>query len=367
MKVVEIIPDLTLGGAERFVVDLSNRLVSNGSDVVLITLFNSKGKKNFNNLIDSRIIHICLNKKVGFSLSVLLKLWFIIFREKPDVVHTHLNCIVYTLLSWLTMRKIKFVHTVHNDAVKEAGGRIGEKVRRYAFANKVIPVTISKESQRSFVALYNMDAPMIYNGRELETVDGVLDRIICDDIESKKNKPGNLAIINMARFAEQKNQLALVEAVNGINNKSERIDLFLVGSTDFNSAAVNICNSIEKIANNNIHILGEKENSQAYLKHCDAFCLSSLYEGMPITIIESFANGCPVLSTPVGGVCEMVKDRENGLLAAGTKKEDIQFMLERFCALSEEQRLSMKANARQTFNLFSMDTCAASYCALFAN
>ena len=45
MKIIEIIPDLTLGGAERFVVDLSNKFVANGNDLVLITLFNADGRK----------------------------------------------------------------------------------------------------------------------------------------------------------------------------------------------------------------------------------------------------------------------------------------------------------------------------------
>ena len=367
MKIIEIIPDLTLGGAERFVVDLSNKFVANGNDLVLITLFNADGKKNFNNVIDARIKHICMNKKVGFSFFLLLKLWYIIYREKPNVVHTHLNCIVYTMLCWLTMSKVKFVHTIHNDAEKEAGGQMGEWVRKLAFRGRVIPVTISRASKKSFIELYGKDAPMIYNGRECEIVDNDLDNQIIDEIQRKKNKSGNLSIINLARFAAQKNQLTLVEAVNNINNTSERIDLFLVGSTDFNMTAIEMCNSIKKIANSNIHIMGERENSQAYLKHCDAFCLSSIYEGMPITVIESFSNGCPVLSTPVGGVCEMVTNGVNGMLAASTSPEDIQLMLERFCALSNEEREIMRSNARQAYSQYSMSTCSESYYSLFTD
>lgn len=365
MKIIEIIPDLTLGGAERFVLDLSNKFAANGNDVVLITLFNADDKKNFNGLIDKRIKHICMNKKIGLSVSLLFRIWFVIFREKPDVVHTHLNCIVYTMLSWLTMRKVKFVHTVHNDALKEAGGQMGERVRKLAFRGIVIPVTISKASQKSFIELYGKEAPMIYNGRECEIVDQDLDHQIFDEIQSKKNKRENLSIINLARFAAQKNQLALVEAVNNINNTSEKIDLFLVGSTDFNTTAIDMCNSIKKIATSNIHIMGERENSQAYLKHCDAFCLSSIYEGMPITVIESFSNGCPVLSTPVGGVCEMITDGENGLLALSCSCEDIQHMLQRFCDLSNEERAAMRANAKQAYSYYSMRACSDSYYSLF--
>lgn len=365
MKIIEVVPDLTLGGAERFVVDLSNKLATSGNEIIIITLFNAEGKKNFYTLVDARIKHICMNKKVGFSFSLLLRLWFIILREKPDVVHTHLNSIAYTMLGWLTMRNVKFVHTIHNDAAKEAGGQMGEWVRKIAFRGRVIPVTISRASQKSFIELYRKEAPMIYNGRELDVVEEDLDRRICNEIQSKKHRKDALSIINLARFAVQKNQIALVEAVNSINSISERIDLFLVGSTDFNPAAIGICKSIEKIATPNIHIMGERENSPAYLKHCDAFCLSSIFEGMPITVIESFANGRPVLSTPVGGVCEMVADGENGMLASSSSPEDIQSMLERFCALSAEERKTMQANARQSYGHYSMIECAKLYYSLF--
>lgn len=366
MKVLQIVPNLALGGAERFVVDLSNNLARKGVDVVLITFFNSEAKKSFNNDLDASIKHICLNKKVGPSILLPFKLLHILLDEAPDVIHTHLNCVVYSILCWLFVRSKVFVHTVHNDAVKEAGGKIGLFIRRLAFKRYVKPVCISKESMSSFKNLYGKTAPIIYNGREVQSVGKTQEEQIRREIESNKNKATNLSIINLARFCNQKNQICLVEAVNKVNQQKEQIDLFLVGSYDYDSSAKEMYSRVKELVTSNIHILGEKENSQLYLKFCDALCLSSIYEGMPISIIESFANACPVLSTPVGGVVEMIEDGVSGFLSKDISVDAVQEMLIAFCALSASERKQMSYSALQAYSRFGINACTDDYLKIYS-
>lgn len=365
MKVIEIIPDLTLGGAERFVTDISNCISNDNTDVILVTFFNTKKSRNFNNLLNPKIKKICYNKKVGFSFTLIFKLWILIFRERPNVVHTHLNCIIYTILCWLTLRKVKFIHTIHNDANMECGGKLGLAIRKLAFSGFVIPVTISKESKKTFQKLYKKNSNLIYNGRCLEKISNEMQIQINNEINTLKSQPSNISIVNLARFADQKNQIELVKAVNEINKEKERIDLFLIGSNDFNDRAKVIHKKILEISNKNIHIMNERENSQFYLNSCDAFCLSSIYEGMPISILESFANACPVLSTPVGGIVEMVETGKNGILSKDTSKDEIKNMLLQFCNLNETQRMYMKQQSLLSYKKYSMKYCVDQYYSLF--
>ena len=72
---------------------------------------------------------------------------------------------------------------------------------------------------------------------------------------------------------------------------------------------------LKKLANKNIHFIGIKTNVPDYLYASDAFCLSSNFEGMPISLIEAFACGCPSICTPVGGIVNSVKHGVTGFLS----------------------------------------------------
>jgi glycosyltransferase involved in cell wall biosynthesis len=60
--------------------------------------------------------------------------------------------------------------------------------------------------------------------------------------------------------------------------------------------------------------LGHRADVPALLASCDVFVLPSLYEGLPLAVLEAMAAGRPVVTTAVGGTDEVVCDRETGLL-----------------------------------------------------
>lgn len=362
-----MIPDLATGGAERFVTDLCNTLVNEGNQVTLITLFDTKGADSFLPFLSDKVKYLCLHKKSGISVTLPFIILFKIIKEKPSVVHTHLNCFIYTILAWIILYRIKFVHTVHNDAFKEAGSEIELKMKKIAFGRFVIPVTISDESQRSFCELYKRDSCLIYNGRSVGKEEYSKEKQIEDEINSLKTTPNSLVIINLARFAAQKNQLSLVEAINIINKNEVKMDLFMFGSYQHSQDALDIYNNINKIKTPQIHIMGVRSNASSFLKYADAFCLSSNYEGMPISVIESFAHGCPVLSTPVGGVVNMVQNGENGILSRNTEVESIVEMLMCFYNLTKEEKKTMREKAKESYTIYSMEKCAQSYQECFKN
>lgn len=365
MKIVEVIPDLAFGGAERFVTDLCNSLSNNNNQVTLITFFNIDKKESFFPLLSNKIRFVCLNKKVGLSLTLPFILLYNILKEKPQVVHTHLNCIDYCILAWILLRRISFIHTVHNDAIEEAGGSLGLMIRKLAFGRFVKPVTISNESQKSFWSLYKKESTLIHNGRPKDDDSNYIDSNLRRKVDSLRSSNQTFIIINIARFAAQKNQLSLVKAVNIVNKDIPKVDLLLVGSFNHSQDAMDIYNTIQKVKTEHIHILGAKSDATQYLKYADAFCLSSVFEGMPISIIESFAYGCPVLSTPVGGVVDMVEDKVNGMLSKDTSIESIAEMIDDFCRLAQSDRELLSKNAKKAYEKYSMDLCVRNYLLCF--
>jgi glycosyltransferase involved in cell wall biosynthesis len=96
-----------------------------------------------------------------------------------------------------------------------------------------------------------------------------------------------------------------------------------------------------------IHLIGDRSNIADYLAIADAYCLSSHYEGMPISLIEAFSLGCIPICTPVGGIPEMIEDRINGFLSSETTE------LAYFNAISNfhysDNKAQISQNGRKTF------------------
>ncbi len=356
MKILEIIPQLSQGGAERFVIDLCNEL-SKEHEVILVVLHNVDNHGFFQKELSERIRLISMNKRMGMDWKLFFRIAKLIKKEKPNVVHTHLRAILYTILSFTFFSKIKFIHTIHSDAEKEAGGGISKWCRKFAFGTKLVhPITISEESKHSFEKFYYLPSTLIYNGRPEYNFNTDISTVQQELEKSKTNKNAKI-IVNVARIDPAKNQLTLAKAVDNLNKQSYAVELAIIGS----KADKQIVNDIEALNSPYVHLLDVRTNPRDYMRAADAFCLSSIYEGMPITLIECFSVGAIPLCTPVGGIINMIQDGENGLLARSSNQEDIEQILKRFLELKDETIAKMKNNSLKTFERFNMQHCCQQY------
>lgn len=361
MKIVEVIPSLGSGGAERFVVDLCNQLANN-NEVHLVVLHNFEEYGFFRDEISEKVKVHTMNKKHGLDIKLFFTLRNLIRLISPDVVHTHLRSVVYVSLSFFTIKYVKFIHTVHNDAKAEAGDVLSQFLRYISFRFKRIhPVTISDESQMSFEKFYHLPSTLIRNG--------------CAEYvsPSKKHQSDSLAelisllhhhdsriVLNVARLQTQKNQLTLAKAVNSLNSKGFHVELFIIGA--YNDSR--IFNDIKSLNSDYIHFLGTKKNPRDYMAVSDAFCLSSIFEGMPITLIECFSTGSIPICTPVGGIKNMIRDGVNGILSEGTDQESIEKAIRRFLSLDQSELDKMRKESKESFKRYDMQTCASNYISL---
>ena len=73
---------------------------------------------------------------------------------------------------------------------------------------------------------------------------------------------------------------------------------------------------------NNIHLLGIKSNMQEIMCSADVFVLNSTLEGMPLVLLEAMSCKLPVLTTPAGGIPELVRPGTDGVVTKGYEKEE---------------------------------------------
>jgi glycosyltransferase involved in cell wall biosynthesis len=110
---------------------------------------------------------------------------------------------------------------------------------------------------------------------------------------------------------------------------------------------------------------GEVGNVHEYLQASDIFVFPSQEDAFPLALVEAMACGLPVISTPVGGIKEIITDRENGLLV---KARDFQQLHEAISALLRDPKLSASlgtAAVKTVRERYSAGIIIQKYCELF--
>lgn len=362
MKILQIIPQLSSGGAERFVVDLSNEL-SQRHEVTLMVLHPlNENTKFYLPQVSPNVRVVPMNKKSGMDVGLYIKIFKFIRKEQPTVVHTHLRAILYILLSVLLCRFPKYFHTIHSDAAKEAGGKVGTFIRRLLFNSRaVVPVTISAESQQSFRDFYGIEnAAIIPNGRNIPDNILVSDEVLSEVNTFKKGKTTRV-LVCLARFEPVKRQDLLARVTNRLSKEGFDFILLYIGRMS-NELVVSRTKQDKPDC---AYLLGERENPLEYLKMADAYCLFSEHEGLPISLIEALGVGCIPVCTPVGGIMNLLIDGKNSVLSDDITEQSCYEALKRFLSLSDSEVSVMSREAKNSYKPFTMVECANNYFSLF--
>ena len=363
MKILEVIPALTPGGAERFVVDLCNQMTIDGHEVTLLTM-KDLGLENygFYKAELSEKVKILNLSLVKCNLSTFIKVYKAIKSVKCDVVHLHLSASVFFgLLAIIFDRSKKYVVTCHNQAESEKkNGRLRYFVKNLCLKFHLLDqVAISDQNEKSIRKMYAVPAvKLIYNGRAAVNVTNKY-VAVKKEVEDYKKTENTKVYTIIARCNPQKNIPRLIRCFNKIIEDGEDVTLLVIGS-GYDAPSIQ---SVLQQANERIHFLGPHHNVADYLSCADFFTLSSDYEGMPITLIEAFACGCIPVGTPVSGFNDVVEDGVNGFVAEDFSDESYIDALKR--AITQQNKISKDSLKTIYVSKLSMEACAKQYELLF--
>lgn len=356
MRILEIIEGLDPGGAQRFVVDLSNEL-ANTHMVTLGTFIDRPGCDFYTNDLSCNVKRYNFKYKPGKLLKVrqMLSVFRMISKFKPDVVHIHDRAFIPCILPSLFYRKTKFFYTVHNVAEKDAGVGIGAKLRKFFLKKSIRPIAISKYCALTFEKFYGFKPlSIIENGcRLLQKTPRYCD--VVDEISTLKKNDKTKVFLNIARFFEQKNHELLIDSFNSLIEEGNDVLLLIIGSSPDAQRRLHLESMIKD--KSRIKFLGAKHNVQDYLFATEYFCLSSSWEGLPITILEAGLCGSYTISTPVGGVPDVIDDVNIGVLSTDlTLKSYLE-------ALKKAMEVNTNSECIRDYmsNKYTMSICAEKY------
>lgn len=148
----------------------------------------------------------------------------------------------------------------------------------------------------------------------------------------------------VGRLCEQKGVMYLVDAMAALLEKGVRARCYIVGDGELEDGLHGRVR--ESPVADDVVFLGRRSDSQNFLSQMDICAIPSLWEGLPLVLLESFSVGTPVVASACDGILDVVRDGENGLLTLPGDAEGFAGGLERLCKdASLRERLGLRARA----------------------
>ena len=350
MKIMQLIPSFEMGGAETMCEGLCKQLTKMGHQVVAVSL-SSQRTAITRRLEEAGVTVKYLDKSLGMDFGCVRRLKKLIAEVQPQVIHTHLHALKYAALA---AAQVPIVHTVHNEAEKEAVP-LDRKIAKYLFSwGKALPVALSSRIQDSVVQLYGLtpeQVPVVHNGIDLSRC--------MEKTEYALHYP--MRLIHVGRFYPQKNHEAVLEALALLKKRGIRAQVTFLG--DGPRMGEIQAKAEEMELGKQVRFEGVCDNVFPHLSHSDVFILPSRWEGSPMTVIEAMGTGLPVVAADVGGLGDMITSGQDGLLIAPTGEALAQAV--ESLAKNENIREKMGENAKISARKFRVEQMALDYEALY--
>ena len=379
MKIIYIIPSLQIGGAQKIALQLCNDFVSKEDHEVILCVCGCGIDSIYLEQLDKKIKLIEFKKKpkplsinnfpirMIWEVYAFWKMCYVLRREKPDIVNTHLGEIFYFNIFSIFL-PYKFFHTVHNTANMEANHKnkflrnLFLVFRKFFFSSKkVIPIAVSEAVAISIKEYYKISCPVINNGvvelRKSKYYDEVK-----KNIQKLKKDNSTQIFINIGRIHPQKNQKVLVNIFKNLEYKN--IILIILGSVVDKSKY--LLDDINAIQADNVFFIEAKPNVGDYLSCSDFFCLPSLWEGLPLALLEAMSINIPVICTPIGGAVNVIQNGVNGFLSKSTDDKDILEVIQTALRTDKNNLQEMTLRAKKDFlEKYEISHCGNQYINLY--
>lgn len=340
MRIIHLLPGLMTGGQETMIINIANEQVKNHEVIILIV--NNDYDENLIKQFDNQVKILCTGRpRSSKNPWYFFKLNMMIYKLRPDVVHSHYERLVMYLIQF----GFKFTYTIHGFTIAP----------KYLKRNRNL-VAISKGIQKDVKERAHVDSFVIYNGIKVHD-------IIQKERLNYYAEDRPFRIVQVSRlFHEVKGQDILIKALAVLKGKGyDNLSVDFIGegnSLDY------LKQLVEDMNIKNIHFLGTKSIDYIKSNLCtyDLFVQASRHEGFGLTVAEAMSAKIPVLVSKCDGLLEVVNNGKYSSVFENGSVEDCAAKIEEIINSSVDLLQQRVNNAREYVNHnFNVKTTADNY------
>lgn len=368
VKIVHVVLSLNVGGLERVVLELLAHVDRSRFSPVVCAL-DEPG------VLAPRLARLgiplrLLSREPGLDARLPLRLAQLLREEGARLIHTHnASPHLYGALAaqlarirWGERRRPRIIHTKHGR--NDPGSLRKVLVNRIAASLTDRVVAVSEDS-----ASVAVEVERVPRSKVVTIVNGVDTSVFTPSADPRPARErlgvplDGFHIGCVARLSAVKDHATLVEAFARFRQERPDAHLTLAGDGPERRALEELCARLG--VSSAVTFAGERSDIASLLRAFDVFALSSLSEGISLTLLEAAATGLPVVATDVGGNAEVVIQGASGLLVPPRDPERFAAALGEIARRAD--RTAMGARGRERVRQrFSVDRMARAYHDLYA-
>ncbi|WP_217356357.1 glycosyltransferase [Ruegeria arenilitoris] len=349
-RVVHAIDHLEIGGAQRLLDVMLNEDLS--ADTLTVLSFGSTSDFLYDRLVSKGAEVVVVENCRLLTPVSYLRVLRALRKLRPDALHLHLTyaTIIGAVVGrWANIPMVASIHnvrTVQYDGVRGRVLRLMETLAVRMFVDRVVFVgqTAAQANEGRFP------------GKPMTTIDNVVEPAKPSSAEARETlrselgaDPGEVIAISTGRLAPVKDISTMLKAFAITLKYVPRARLWICGEGQLREELEEQAERLQ--IGDRVQFLGGRKDVNSLLNSADIFVLSSVAEGLPLSLLEAMAAGLPVVSTTVGSVPEYVSASQGRLVPPG-QPEALAEALAELCS-DPELRSSMSANATVSAKRFT--------------
>lgn len=320
LKILQIVPCLGRGGAERMVTDISNELSKRGADVTILNLRDSIGYDLHPDVKRQVISARYIPSLTGKPVSELSEYSDLVHRLKPDIIHSHLFATEIITRQVLLPGTVYFTHLHDNmpQFKNFSPGTLFDKSELVAFYEKKLMIRQYRKCLNNFVAISTDTADFFrrclpHDLRQRMTV--LFNSIVVERFSNPDRKALSepCRLVTTGNLVDKKNHIFLVDVVKILIEKGLKVRLDILGGEGPNWEKIQ-----GKIAGSgmrdHITMQGNVERVEDYLRQAHIYVHPALYEPFGLSILEGMAAGLPCVMLDGKGNRDLAEEGKNGFL-----------------------------------------------------